>query len=501
MSLTGRLFLAVMLAAVAGGFLALVWFWPRWAGGGARAVLTRAALLAAVNALVLLTAAVAMNDQFGFFADWTDLGGVVGLVGTAATSDAHAGGDPRVALSRPVDGSRAAPGLPPALPAQIARGSRLVSFTVDGPASGIRAQVDVYLPAGYTDSAQRLRRYPVLEAFPGYPGGPFVPADAVATVVDAHRLVDPIIVSPVVEIPAGRDTECVDGTPRDPKVETWLTRDVPDWAQRTLRVRPDRTSWATIGWSAGGWCAAMAAMLHPDRYAAAIVLGGYFRPDFGALYAPFLPDSPQGRRYDLVALASRRPPAVALWIQTSQADRLSYPTSAQLLAKARPPLSVQSLVMAHAGHRTQVWIPLLPHALTWLAATASGFSPASPAPTGPAPAWLGSSSASTPCCLSARPRVSFSPSTSTSGMARSSHAGSHQALSPSSDMTAGMRVIRTTKASSRTPTASARPMDLMTVSLARMKPAKTLPMMMPAAVTTRAPWANPLTTLSIESAP
>lgn len=386
MSLTGRLFMVLMLAAVAFGFLALVWFWPRWAGGGARAILTRALLLAAVNAVVLLTAAVAINDQFGFFADWTDLGGVVGMASGAAASDAHAGGDPRSAVARPAGGSRAAPGVPPALPAQIARGSRLVSFTVDGPASGIRALVDVYLPVGYTDSAERLRRYPVLEAFPGYPGGPFVPADAVATVVDEHRMADPIIISPVVEIPAGRDSECVDGTASDPKVETWLTRDVPDWAQRTLRARPDRSSWATIGWSAGGWCAAMAAMLHPDRYAAAIVLGGYFRPDFGALYAPFRPDSPQGRRYDLVALANHQPPAVAMWIQTSQADHLSYPTSAQLLAQARPPLSVQSLVMSHAGHRTQVWIPLLPRALTWLAATASGFAPPSPAQAGPVPA-------------------------------------------------------------------------------------------------------------------
>ena len=383
MSLTGRLFMVLMLASVAAGFLALVWSWPRWAGRGARSILTRAFLLAAVNALVLLTTAVAVNDQFVFFADWTDLSGVVGMAGTTATTDAHAGGDPHAALSRPADGSSATPGLPPALPAQIARGDRLVRFTVDGPASGIRAQVEVYLPAGYTDPAERLRRYPVLEAFPGYPGGPFVPADAVAAVVDTHRMADPIIVSPVVEIPAGRDSECVDGTPRDPKVETWLTRDVPDWAQRTLRVRPDRTSWATIGWSAGGWCAAMAAMLHPDRYAAAIVLGGYFRPDFGALYTPFLPDSPQGRRYDLIALAGHHPPAVALWIQTSQADLLSYPTSAQLLVKARPPLSVQSLVMSHAGHRTQVWIPLLPQALTWLAATAPGFTPAPPARTGP----------------------------------------------------------------------------------------------------------------------
>jgi hypothetical protein len=121
-------------------------------------------------------------------------------------------------------------------------------------------------------------------------------------------------------------------------------------------------------------------MLHPARYSAAIVLGGYFQPDFGTLYDPFRPGSAAWHRYDLVALAAQHPPAVALWVQTSRADRLSFPTTAELLARARPPLSVQSLVMEHAGHRTDVWLPLLPQTLAWLGAEIPGFAPARPSP-------------------------------------------------------------------------------------------------------------------------
>ena len=70
--------------------------------------------------------------------------------------------------------------------------------------------------------------------------------------------------------------------------------------------------------------------------------------------------------------------------------------------------------------------------------------------------------------------------------------GSHHAARPSSDTTAGTIVIRTMNASIATPIASAKPIDLMTGSSTRMKPANTDVMMNAAAVTTRAPWPMPL---------
>jgi hypothetical protein len=107
------------------------------------------------------------------------------------------------------------------------------------------------------------------------------------------------------------------------------------------------------------------------------VLGGYFAPEFSANYRPFSARSGQGGRYDLVALARRQAPPVALWIETSHSDPISYPSSAKLLAVARPPLSVQALVLTHAGHRLSVWRNVLPEVAAWLGANLTGFRPGS----------------------------------------------------------------------------------------------------------------------------
>jgi len=79
------------------------------------------------------------------------------------------------------------------------------------------------------------------------------------------------------------------------------------------------------------------------------------------------------------------------------------------------------------------------------------------------------------------------PSMSTCGRMRSSQEGRCHARSPSSDITAGPNVMRTRKASIRTPKAKAKPIVLMIGSVCRVKPPKTLIMMTAAATTTRAP--------------
>jgi pimeloyl-ACP methyl ester carboxylesterase len=158
-------------------------------------------------------------------------------------------------------------------------------------------------------------------------------------------------------------------------LETWLTQDVPNWLAAHFRVRTQRESWATMGFSTGGWCAAMATMLHPAQYGAAVVLGGYFRPSFSPTYEAYPPTSPLARRYDLVSLASHSPPPVALWLETSHADPLSYGTTAKLLRAVHSPLSVHAVVLQHAGHRVSLWRPLVPKALAWLGSQLPGFAP------------------------------------------------------------------------------------------------------------------------------
>ena len=117
----------------------------------------------------------------------------------------------------------------------------------------------------------------------------------------------------------------------------------------------------------------MVTMLHPAQYSAAIVMGGYFRPEFGPFYFPYSARDKLANRYDLVALTRRNPPPVAIWLETSHADPVSYNSSAAFLKATRPPLAVDAIVLQHAGHRVSLWQGFLPSSLTWLGANVSGF--------------------------------------------------------------------------------------------------------------------------------
>ncbi|GAA1895267.1 alpha/beta hydrolase [Lapillicoccus jejuensis] len=339
-----------------------------------------------VAALVLLVAGVALNDQYGFYASWSDLLGRSGAVDQAA-----AGAAPGQALRDPVPGATPS-GTPttvdlrrPALPDP---GRRRQLFTVHGAASGLTGRVAVLLPADYEQPATAGRSYPVVYALAGYPATPTTWFDSTSmpAIVDgltaSGTLARAVIASPQLEIPTGRDTECVDGGHGRPAVETFLAQDVPSFLEAHLRLRTDRASWTTLGYSMGGWCAAVLTMRHPSTFGSALVLGGYFQPLFDPSYAPFAPSSAAAAGYDLEALAATRPPPVAMWVFTSRSDGTSYPTTRRFLAAARAPLSVTSVVQGDSGHRMSVWLDALPTALAWLAATVPGWAGGgSPSPT------------------------------------------------------------------------------------------------------------------------
>jgi enterochelin esterase-like enzyme len=378
-SLTSTFFLAVVVLVTIAAFVLLVLKWPALTGREPKKIAARAGMLLVVNGLVLLTAATQLNARFLFFADWTDLRGA--LTGSVTQTSLNRGGAAAEAADRSVRGPAATAGHSlPSLPLRKLSAAGVASFQVRGRASGIVGTVVVQLPPGYTDPANASVRYPVLETFSGYPGSPYqwVETMGLGSVmtqeVAAGHMRPALVVSPQLEVPPGVDTECVNGRPGNPQLETWLTRDVPSWVTHTFRVRTDRASWATVGLSAGGWCAAMATMLHPAQYGAAIVMGGYFRPELSPFYQPYPHGSPRATRYDLVALARWSPPPVAIWLETSHADATSYRSSAAFLAAARPPLAVHAVVLQHAGHRTSLWTALLPESLQWLGANLSGFS-------------------------------------------------------------------------------------------------------------------------------
>ena len=369
---SGGLLVALgLLAAVA--FVLLVLGFPRvrrrWLGAIARG---GEALLLSLT--VLMLAGAALNDQYLFYVSWGD------LFGANATATAmHDGGTASQAVETRARGVGLAQiNVPSVFPALPAPGQRLQRYVVTGARSHISAEVLVYLPPGYDPKAGK--KYPVIVALHGLPGHPegylaVLHIDqTLDALVAARQLAPSIIVLPQINSPSSLDTECVDApSAAGPQDETWLAADIPDWVVSHFAVQTARTSWATMGFSFGGWCSAMLGVRHPDVFAGAIVLEGYFRPDFSRSYDPITAGSPAARGYDLVRTARTNPPPLAMWVMASRSDSLSYPTTAQFVHDARPPTSVTTVLLKTGGHRVAVFLPYIRQSLVWLGQTLPGF--------------------------------------------------------------------------------------------------------------------------------
>lgn len=371
MGLTGWVLLVVLGLIAVVLFALLVAGVPRSGSGVVRGA-SRAAQVLVLNVVVVLICGAALNDQYLFYSSWSDL-----LGSRSDQVRAHHGGSVHDVVSARVEGSLSHVVTPADLPALPQPGARLQTYTVLGQRSDASGQVLVDLPPGYDPRSSRT--YPVIVGLHGFPGGPksFAHLTFLRTIdqlTAEHRLAPSIVVMPRIDTPPSLDTECVNGPPGEPQTDTWLSRDIPTWTLQHFRARNDRTSWATMGYSYGAWCAASLTMRHPGVFGGAIVLLGYFRPDFSSAYHPLLPRS-KGPGYDLVAIAKEAPPPVAMWVLTSREDSLSYPTTAKFLSVARRPLSVSATVLAHGGHRVAVFEAYIESSLSWLGQTLPGFRP------------------------------------------------------------------------------------------------------------------------------
>ncbi|MGN6245553.1 MAG: alpha/beta hydrolase [Motilibacteraceae bacterium] len=376
--------------------VALVLAWPRLARGRAPHVALRVGSLLLVQVLALVAAGVLLNDAFAFFAGWGDLAGAAGLAPSAGAAarrqtvlDAGAA-DPAQRQRVLVPASAWSPPTAAALAGALPPGGRPVpgqpgvtSWTVPGAASGLAAPVDVLLPPRYAELAAHGHRFPVIEVFGGYPSARSQWMHAMrlrqdlAQLAAQRVLTPPVVVMPATEIPRGTDTECADlAAVGGAQVGTWVTRDVPAWVHRNLAVDPAAGGWATLGLSSGAYCALRSTVDAPGTFGAAISFAGYDRALF---------PSPPGWAQlpaddDVSGVVARTRPPVALWLMTSRSDAISYAPTLRLLAAARPPTTVHALVLASAGHRTAVWAPLVPGALTWLAAHEPAFAPGGTVP-------------------------------------------------------------------------------------------------------------------------
>jgi S-formylglutathione hydrolase FrmB len=382
MTLTGHLLLFIVLTFTLMTMAAVVVLWPRLSSPGPLPLLGRIGALLAVVVLTVLSSAVVLNDQFLFYVDWSDL---LSLGGQNSTSSISLAGAPVASVFGAPQGGElasdpnfplpAAPQFFPALPGMSTIDPGVYAFVVQGSQSGLSGQVLVVTPQGY--DASGATTYPVLIFPPTYPGSPEGTLKSseiikVTTSLEKQgRLAPSIIVLPTTSFPSARDSECVNW-PSGPAAETWMSVDVPTWLSQNFPVIHNRDAWATLGVSAGGYCAASTAMLHSDVFSAAISLGGYFTPQFSGS-PPFSASSPLGEQYDLIRGAGHRPPSIAVWVQTTKQDTESGPSTLAFIAAARPPLAVQAVVEQTGGHRWSIWRPVIEPALLWLGAVSPGF--------------------------------------------------------------------------------------------------------------------------------
>lgn len=340
-------------------------------------MMARGGLTLTFTALVLALVAALFNNEYAFYSSWSDLVGA-----PTKESQVHYGSTAAFGAGTLAAGPLTHVATPALLPPLSEPGARLQHYTLAGPredgaSSTQKRTVIVRLPKGYDPS--RAATYPVIMAMHGLPatpksyatvGGFYDKLDA----AEASGAIRPsIVVIPQLNPSPRSDNECIDW-PGGDQTETWLARELPAWAKTHFKVADDRGSWATWGYSYGGWCASMIAMKHPETFGAAVVFQGYYRAEFTGP-SPLPAGSALAKSYDLAALERRSAPPVSLWIFASQSDGASYPSTRRFLHEVKAPTSVTAFIGKGGGHRLSVWTRHIPTTFAWLGQTLQGFAP------------------------------------------------------------------------------------------------------------------------------
>ncbi|TQS46088.1 alpha/beta hydrolase [Cryptosporangium phraense] len=366
MTLTGVPLLVLFVVGLVLALAGTVALWIR-PPGPVLAWPLRIACLALVIVLPIGLTADVVNRSLGFYSSWSDLLNSPGDARLAAAAQLRHQQLPTADLHRAAE--------------LAARGhGSIVPWTIPGPKSGITRNGLVYLPAAYFDRARPQQRFPVIELLHGYSGSPGNWAHAlhIASFLDteiaAGRIPPVIAVAP--KLYDTHDGECVDAV-RGQRNETYLAVDVPADISGAFRTATAPGSWATLGFSTGGFCAVNMALHYPRRYRAAVSLSGYFTaitdPTTGNLYrgnaAVRRANSPQW-------WVRHHPVQPALYVFASGGDR-SAMRAARAFRAVVHNADLTTVTVPSGGHNIGVWKAALPPALDWLGQRIPG--PTSPA--------------------------------------------------------------------------------------------------------------------------
>jgi len=351
--------------AVAGTVL----LWPRLAGRGWLPVLGRLGTIAGTQLSVLCTLALLANNYFAFYSSWDDLLGT-GEDGPVTVQNQLLGRDPGVQQlsTENVRGT----GATGRAPEQV---GRLEKVRLPGASTGLSTEGYVYLPPQYFQPGYRERRFPAVIAITGFPGDAknlvtklnYPSVQLKLTEQGRARPTVLVLMRPSPAMP--RDTECED-VPGGPQSDRYFSADVPAALRASYRIATGPGSLGVIGNSTGGYCALKLAMRHPDVFAAAVSLSGYYRaaedPTTGDLFGG---DGDRRDRADLAwRLAHLPPPATALLVGGSrEGDGDYYDQTERFRAAAKGTATkVSAITLDSGGHNFATWSRMLPASLGWL---------------------------------------------------------------------------------------------------------------------------------------
>ncbi|MGF1430890.1 alpha/beta hydrolase [Kitasatospora sp. LaBMicrA B282] len=239
-----------------------------------------------------------------------------------------------------------------------------------GRVSGVDGEVNVWLPPQYNDPAYKDVKFPVVELFPGFPGssktwfGSLKVSEQLKPLMQSGQVTPFILVSPRTQlISTTVDTGCAN-VPGKVNADTWLSTDVPQMILDNFRADPSPDSWAVGGYSAGAHCADRMALLHPDRYRAAISLSGYNDPNSENLSLTAKDPKLRQTSNPLYILQHEAtPPKLALYQSGDKGD--GYEDGQALAAAAKSPTTVQ-VVLTTGPHTPSLWRPMIPSVFEWL---------------------------------------------------------------------------------------------------------------------------------------
>jgi S-formylglutathione hydrolase FrmB len=265
--------------------------------------------------LCVVTAALALNTATGYFptvaALWRQITGAQpdDWIDEATLAQMVRGG------TRPTDGT-------------------VVWVDIPSDASGFDHRRElVYLPPAWftSDPPPQMPVVMMLGGEISQPSDWPVSADAIRTLdrfAALHRGNAPVFVFPDTTGSFSNDTECVNG-PRGNAADH-LIKDVAPYIISRFGVSIDPAHWGLVGWSSGGTCALMTAVMHPERFSAFVDLDGQLGPNMGTkrqtIARLFGGDEEAWAAFDPRTVVERRGqfPGMAAWLGVSATIPTEY---------------------------------------------------------------------------------------------------------------------------------------------------------------------------------